>query len=184
MVQKFWWGSREGERKPNWVSWKDMCKPKHLGGLGFRDIELFNLALLARQGWRLLQNPDSLSARVPRARYYPNRDLLNASVGSSPSQVWRAIHEGLQVLKQGLMRRTCTGEDTNPWNDQWLPRDGMLRPIACVASDALRRELPGRVSDFMAPSTASWNETKLRQFFLLMYVEVYLTNPTKHSTSC
>jgi hypothetical protein len=62
MIRKFWWGCRDGERKPSWVSWKEMCKPKHMGGLGFRDIELFNLALLARQGWRILQNPDSLSA--------------------------------------------------------------------------------------------------------------------------
>jgi hypothetical protein len=81
MIRKFWWGSREGERKPSWVSWRDMCQPKNMGGLGFRDIELFNLALLAKQGWRLLQNPDSLSARVLKARYYPDSTVLHAEVG-------------------------------------------------------------------------------------------------------
>jgi hypothetical protein len=68
MLRKFWWGSKDGERKPSWVSWKEMCKPKNLGGLGFRDIELFNLALLARQGCRLLQNPGSLSARILKGK--------------------------------------------------------------------------------------------------------------------
>jgi hypothetical protein len=48
LIRNFWWGSKEGKRKTCWVAWEAMTKPKGLGGLGFRDIELFNVALLAR----------------------------------------------------------------------------------------------------------------------------------------
>jgi hypothetical protein len=99
MLRKFWWGSQEGERKMSWVSWKKMCKPKSMRGLGFGDIELFNLALLERQGWRILQISDTLSAKTLKARYHPTSDLLQSMIGSTPSQVRQAIHEGVQVLK-------------------------------------------------------------------------------------
>ena len=91
IIRKVWWGCNQGERKPAWVSWDIMTRPKHLGGLGFRDLELFNLALLARQAWRLLQEPTSLSARILKAAYYPEGTILDAVLGTKPSQIWRAI---------------------------------------------------------------------------------------------
>src|SRR4051812_37625074 len=87
LIRKFWWGSKEGQRKPHWVSWKAMTKPKSMGGLGFKDFELFNLAMLAKQASRLLQCPDSLSARLHKSIYYPNTTFLNATLGSHPSQI-------------------------------------------------------------------------------------------------
>ena len=80
-VRKFWWGCKAGERKTCWVSWSEMTKPRYMGGLGFRDVELFNLALLARQAWRILQSPESLSSRILKARYFPNKDFLSAELG-------------------------------------------------------------------------------------------------------
>ena len=71
LIRKFWWGSKEGKRKPSWVSWSTMTQPKYCGGLGFRDIELFNLALLARQALRIVMDPESLSARTLKAKYFP-----------------------------------------------------------------------------------------------------------------
>jgi hypothetical protein len=84
LIRDFWWGRREGQRRTCWVSWEEMTMPKYAGGLGFRDIEIFNLALLARQAWRLLQNPETLSAQILKAVYYPSTDLLNATLGGSP----------------------------------------------------------------------------------------------------
>jgi hypothetical protein len=78
-----------------------MIKPKHLQRLGFRGIELFNLALLARQTWRMIQEPNTLSARILKDVYFPLCDFLEAALGSTPSRIWRAIVEGKDVIRQG-----------------------------------------------------------------------------------
>ena len=70
------------------MAWDKMSKRKCMGGLGFRNIELFNLSLLARRVWRLLQDPEALSARVLKAVYFPTGDLLDADLGASPSRMW------------------------------------------------------------------------------------------------
>ena len=62
-----------------------MCNPKARGGLGFRNLKAFNLTILAKRVWRILNNPSSLVARVIKARYFPTGNLLNAKLGSSPS---------------------------------------------------------------------------------------------------
>ena len=111
IVRSFWWGSKDGKRKPCWVAWDDMIRPKRWGGLGFRYIELFNLALLARQAWRILNESASLSARVLKAVYYPDRDFLDAEVGSLPSRVWRAIVEGKEVLTQRVNQKNWDREN-------------------------------------------------------------------------
>jgi len=73
------------------MSWEKMSRSKKIGGLGFRDLNCFNKALLVKQGWRLCHNPSSLMGRILKAKCLPNKSFLKASLGKRPSYAWRSI---------------------------------------------------------------------------------------------
>ena len=50
MATRFWWGKRGLERKVHWLGKNQLTRGKCEGGMGFRELSLFNMALLARQG--------------------------------------------------------------------------------------------------------------------------------------
>ena len=85
MMSSFWWGKKDKERKMAWVAWEKLCMPKEDGGMGFRDLRAFNLAFLAKQGWRLQQNANSLVHRLFKARYFADRPFKEAVLGKRPS---------------------------------------------------------------------------------------------------
>lgn len=71
------------------------------GGLGFRDLVLFNKALLAKQILRFLQHPESLVARIFQAKYYSKTMVMEAQVGKRPSLAWRSIISAKWISKRG-----------------------------------------------------------------------------------
>jgi hypothetical protein len=83
----------------HWFTWWKLCIPKKKGGLGFRDLHNFNLSMLAKQCWRLIQNPDSLCAQVLRAKYYPDGNILIAGPKKGSSYTWKSIVAGIQAFQ-------------------------------------------------------------------------------------
>ena len=80
-MNRFWWGNSNSTAGINWKSWDRLCVGKGAGGMGFRKVHQYNLSLLAKQGWRLLTCPDSLFARIYRAKYFPYTSFLEAKNG-------------------------------------------------------------------------------------------------------
>ena len=81
-----------------WVSWEKLCTPKVEGGMGFKDLKAFNLAPLAKQGWRIQQNPSSLIHRVFKAKYFMGIPFKEAQLGNRPSYAWRSIMVAKDII--------------------------------------------------------------------------------------
>lgn len=67
VLAKNWWEQTWSEKKIHWINWNRLCTPKNKGGIGFRDIHAFNLAMLAKQAWCLVTGSHSLFFRVYKA---------------------------------------------------------------------------------------------------------------------
>jgi len=74
-MNRYWWGTGS-ERGIHWMAWDRMCAPKKFGGLGFKDLKAFNLAMLGKQAWPFLISPHSLVARIYKARYFPKSSFI------------------------------------------------------------------------------------------------------------
>ncbi|KAL5783292.1 hypothetical protein ACOSP7_008321 [Xanthoceras sorbifolium] len=123
----FWWGSSKEKRKMHWFSWKRMCQPKNEGGMGFREFQAFNKAMLAKQGWRILNDPSSLLSRVLKAKYFPKSNFLSSKLGWKPLFVWRSILWGREVIRKGVRWKIGNGQSISIYDDSWLPRDSSFR---------------------------------------------------------
>ena len=83
ILAKYLGGQTKDEKKIHWINWKKLCTPKDKGGVGFRDIQAFNLVMLTKQAWRLVHDTHSLFYRVYKSRYFPKFSFMNAEVGSN-----------------------------------------------------------------------------------------------------
>lgn len=117
LLTRFLWDANPEKRKMCWVAWTTLTKPKHAGGLGFRDVESFNDDLLAKIGWRLIKEPNSLLAQVLLGKYARNSTFLECSVPSVASHGWRSIIEERNLLLKGLGWAVDDGEKIRVWTD-------------------------------------------------------------------
>lgn len=120
-IAKFWWSTKANNRGLHWIAWEKICVPLDKGGLGFRDLRSFNLALLAKQLWRLLHHPTSLLARVLKGRYFRHSSPMEVNTSNSPSYGWKSMLAAQDLLREGLRKTIGSGYNTRVWLDPWIP---------------------------------------------------------------
>ena len=89
--------------------------------MGFKDLALFNDALLAKKTWRLLHDTNSLFYRVFKAKFFPNSTIMEAKNPTNASYAWKSILKGRDVIKRGVAWRIGSGLFVQVWGDNWLP---------------------------------------------------------------
>lgn len=115
------------------VKWDAICKPKDEGGLGVKDWDTFNLALLGKWRWKFLRRDNDLCSKVIWA-CYGNREViggLNSTNKDSPwwRDLFKACYQSsLNVcwFDLGLQRKIGCGNTVRFWKDEWCG-NGLLK---------------------------------------------------------
>lgn len=142
--------------------------------MGFRDLECFNQALLAKQAWKLVNNPNCLMAAFLKSRYFPHTNFLEAGPGARPSFAWRSILHGRELLEKGLKRVVGDGSKTRVWLDKWVedPVLGMRAPWRKNTTfnvNLMAKEL-------IDVQSRKWNTAVLKETFVAADVEMILAH--------
>ncbi len=156
LTANFWWGQSSSGRKMHWCNWARLCAAKEDGGLGFRDFNAFNLALLAKQGWRFLKNHHSLVFRVCKARYFPKCDFMQAKIGTNPSFIWRSILSARETIQEGMFWKVGDGRTIRVWDDRWLECNISPKPAGTMVKV---------VRDLVDEDRNWWNEALIDSIF-------------------
>lgn len=73
------------------MAWEKMYKSKREGGMGFRNSQVFDKALLAKQSWRVMAYEDSLMVKVLKGKYFPSTYFMKATVPPNASFTYSSI---------------------------------------------------------------------------------------------
>ncbi|KAL0327821.1 UNVERIFIED_CONTAM: putative mitochondrial protein [Sesamum angustifolium] len=108
------------------------------GGLGFRQLQLFNLAMLAKQLWRILKQLETLLSWVLKAKYFPTRGIFSVSLGRHPSFTWSSVMAAHNLLQKLV---SCRAIGSSWWGVRFkeglgiIPAPGYAYHLVCELED-------------------------------------------------
>ncbi|MCH88010.1 LINE-1 reverse transcriptase like [Trifolium medium] len=175
LQRNFLWGtSASGGSKILWVSWGDVCRSKKDGGLGVKDLKLFNLSLLAKWRWRLLTEDKPQWKLVLEAKYgCVGRPSLPIGRISKASFWWRDL-VGLGVARGVVgdwfddifVHNIGDGGDTNFWLDNWCPVGPLVVAFPRLHRISLQEEAFIKEMGVWASGIWSWHFKWRHPFFV------------------
>lgn len=133
----------------------------------------FNLALLGKQCWNFLSNPNSLVARIYKARYFANTHLFDASRGGGVSFIWSGLWQAKEALKKGFKWVLGDGEDIRIFEDPWVrgKENYMVdNTYTGIASGT-------KVCELFIPGEKQWDISKVHNLVTNYDAKIFLAIP-------
>ena len=115
MIRNFTWRDldKKKKKKVQLVNWETITSLKEHGGLDLKTTHGMNLAFMAKVGWRLIVENQSLWAQVLTCKYIKGDiDITKLTNKPASSNLWKGVASAADILLKGTRRRIYNGLDT------------------------------------------------------------------------
>lgn len=97
--RKFLWSSDTSKKKIHLTCRKKVTKSKEVGGVAIREAKLINESLLAKIGWKIMQQGNSsIWSTIFQNKYSKKKHILHYECKAYDSPVWKGIVHGHKKL--------------------------------------------------------------------------------------
>lgn len=159
IIRNFWWGHLRDKRKMHHLKWEWSNIPKEKEGLGLKNLQDLNSALLAKLSWRFLHEHGILWVRIMKSKYLREGSFWVAKKTTTFSPTWEAMMDSRQDLKTGCLWMVGNGQSISNYKDPWIPTVPGNTPVS--PRDGILENK--KVKDLIDSTTGHWNPIALQQ---------------------
>ncbi|KAE8666647.1 hypothetical protein F3Y22_tig00112495pilonHSYRG00083 [Hibiscus syriacus] len=160
----FLWGGDIENAHNHLVSWDKVCRSKKMEGLGIRKARLMNIALMAKNNWKLLTKQENLWCKVSEGKYLKHKEFLETESKGNSSSTWRGLLRTRNLIKQGRRWHIKSEvasyiDDDRSWNIR-----GIQHLLSYETKMEIGRVLIPQLSDPHEQDINTWGFSKDSQF--------------------
>lgn len=112
------------------VVWDKICRPKKVGGLGLRKIELLNSAFLSKLTWELFYIKPLI--RTSACKISNWCQFLLSQPKRIDSQFWKCILNNRHQFRKGIRWKVGNSQNINFWFDNWCANDSLANLLGLL----------------------------------------------------
>ncbi|XP_020271874.1 uncharacterized protein LOC109847041 [Asparagus officinalis] len=124
------------------VNWKKVCLSKEEGGLGVKDINLFNDSLLSKWLWKYLDKNSSTGLFIRKLYGIEGSLLQSRKYNASNSHFWNAVLSFKDAFLHNVKWSIGSGDNVRFWKDKWIG----YNTLASIFPESYRLALSSNVS--------------------------------------
>lgn len=109
LCRTYLWGGTSEKRAPVLMAWKEVCLPKHMGGLGLKQLGIRKSAALGKQVWDIARKKDQLWVRWIAAVYLRGEDFMEVQPKTADIWHWKQLLKVRNLLRDGLLTNDWVG---------------------------------------------------------------------------
>lgn len=161
VFSRFLWGGSRETKPIFWKSKNVLELPKGAGGLGIRNVHLFNKALLAKQAYRIHTSNQTLISQIICSKYKGSPVNIAPCNSTLARDSWgfRGLCRAIQDCREGFTKIIGDGSHTNILSDKWLRGE----PVKVKQGISLVSLGVQKVKDLIDPNHKAWNHNLIWQ---------------------
>lgn len=154
------------------VSWAKVCTPKNQGGLGIRNLDLWNVALMSTHLFHIVSNKNNLWVKWIHEHRLRGRSFWEVKTSQNSSSVWKKLLLLRPIVRKFFYHQLGDGKNTSFWVDWWCSSGPLQALVQSVDIKDSGIGLYDSVADSVVGREWKWHQGWVQRCQPLMDIQV------------